>query len=422
MYPKTRWYFLAVCCLMYATQSTGLISITPMIDIAAKDLDVPIGKLAGIYLGGYTFVGAVSTLISGFLVDRFGFRPVLFVGMILITVPLSLMSVFGHSLENVMILRFIQGAGSGPVLAFQSAFAATWFPRQHRGMVVGLMGTIFTVGLAYSVNMAPYALTVTGTWQGAIVMVNYVNWIAIILLATCFLLKTPQVPDEHMAEIKEHGGSTRWLWTMPATFAGLGIACFGNICMQGFNDMMPTYFAIPVAAGGIGLGREMSGQLMAMAFAGGLLGPVVCGILIDKVFKSERPALLIAAAIAMVAMYSVWLPQVWGSKILLGSLFLVGMANAFYIPSLASYAAKVFPHHLTGKIIGLWMGLALFGAAGGLGMGGYLFHATGNYHKSILMLSACAAIAFVCSIFLVRPKAGTVSETAEELKPATANT
>jgi hypothetical protein len=62
-----------------------------------------------------------------------------------------------------------------------------------------------------------------------------------------------------------------------------------------------------------------------------------------------------------------------------------------------------YPPHITGKIVGMWMGLGIFGSAAGVTCGAIMLRVTGNYHLSIIMVSIMSLIGLIAVLFLNPP-------------------
>jgi len=62
------------------------------------------------------------------------------------------------------------------------------------------------------------------------------------------------------------------------------------------------------------------------------------------------------------------------------------------------------------KMLGLWLGLGIFGGAAGLFVGGFALTRVGNYHVSIMLIALGALIGFVLTLFLAKPKQDAISK------------
>ncbi len=94
--------------------------------------------------------------LEGMLVDRFGPRPVVAAGAVLIFIA-WMMNAYAHSLPMLYIAAVISGVGAGSVYGTCVGNALKWFP-EKRGFASGLTATGFGVGAALTV--VPIANTI----------------------------------------------------------------------------------------------------------------------------------------------------------------------------------------------------------------------------------------------------------------------
>ncbi|MGN6461765.1 MAG: oxalate/formate MFS antiporter [Pseudolabrys sp.] len=119
----------------------------------------------------------LSTPVVGYLIDRYGLRPVIILGAL--TASLSwIINSGATSLTGFYVGAFIGGIAAGCVNACAVNSALKWFP-DRRGLAVGLMaagygsGTVFTVlPIANMISTSGFSRTffVFGLIQGAIIL------------------------------------------------------------------------------------------------------------------------------------------------------------------------------------------------------------------------------------------------------------
>lgn len=102
------------------------------------------GVWAAAIISSTALAMAISQPIWGSLSDRFGRRPMLLRSMLGGAATLAVMGMVG-SVEQLVVLRFIQGLVSGTVAA-SLALAATTVPKNRLGFSLGLMQVAFFVG------------------------------------------------------------------------------------------------------------------------------------------------------------------------------------------------------------------------------------------------------------------------------------
>ncbi len=98
--------------------------------------------------------------IEGMLVDRFGPRPVVAGGAVLIFIAWT-MNAYAHSLPMLYAGAFVSGVGAGCVYGTCVGNALKWFP-EKRGFASGLTATGFGLGAALTVIPIANAIRATG--------------------------------------------------------------------------------------------------------------------------------------------------------------------------------------------------------------------------------------------------------------------
>jgi len=109
-------------------------------------------------------IGALlGALFAGKVADHFGRRPATFITAALFILGIAIASL-AHSIEFLIIGRFITGIGAGLTSVIAPLYLAEVAPIERRGAIVGINQLAITVGvlIAYSMN---YVFASTGNWQ-----------------------------------------------------------------------------------------------------------------------------------------------------------------------------------------------------------------------------------------------------------------
>ena len=92
------------------------------------------------------------------------------------------------------------------------------------------------------------------------------------------------------------------------------------------------------------------------------------------------------------------------AKIIAVCLIIAGFFRAWVIPNALAFVAMHYPPHITGKIVGMWIGLGIFGSSAGVICGAIALRQTGNYQLSFILVSAMSLIGLVFTFFLKKPR------------------
>jgi DHA2 family multidrug resistance protein len=111
----------------------------------------------------YMLAMAVALPTSGWLADRFGYKRMYFLGMLLFTFGSFLCGISGN--ENLLIVsRVIQGLGAGCVMPIGMAIVSREFPPERRGVALGFWSIAAAASISFGPLIGGY-LVDNFTWQ-----------------------------------------------------------------------------------------------------------------------------------------------------------------------------------------------------------------------------------------------------------------
>ncbi len=405
--PRFRWFVLFTASLSFAAMQINMIAYAPLLADIAKNLGIDMGAATNL-MAVFLFTASIALIVGGILCDRYGIMFVIILGLLCSSIPAVLMPWIGTSYQTVLWARVIQGFSAGFLLCTMAPIMAIWFPLQGKGLASGLMNGSVTLGSAVGVLSAPAVFLALGSWQKMMAWLSVPCWAALLLGLVVVFSPKPQghVSRPQSGEVRAADGSAlKRALSAPITWIGVIVTFFTAWCFQSLYNLTPAYFAADKPIG-IGFGPMLSGKLMLAVMIAGMLGPVIGGLLQDKVFRGNaKPVLLIGFALTCIFIYTILFPPVYTDRIILiVCLILVGMGNAFLYPAIVVFISGTYPVQIVGKMLGLWFGLGAFGGAAGLFAGGLAVSKFGNYNVSISLVSLAAVIGFVFALFMVRPK------------------
>ncbi len=411
-YPRFRWLVLFTASLGFAAMQINMIAYAPLLGDIAKDLGIHMGAATNL-MAVFLFTASIALILGGILCDRYGIMFVIILGLLCSSIPAVLMPWIGTSYQTVLWARVIQGFSAGFLLCTMAPIMAIWFPPQEKGLASGLMNGSVTLGSAVGVLSAPAVFLALGSWQKMMAWLSIPCWAALLLAIVVVFSPKPQslVSRPQSGEVRAADGSAlKRALSAPITWIGVILTFFTAWCFQSLYNLTPAYFAADKPIG-IGFGPMLSGKLMLAVMIAGMFGPVIGGLLQDKVFRGNaKPVLLIGFTLSCVFIYTILFPAVYTNMlVLVVCLILVGMGNAFLYPAIVVFISGTYPVQIVGKMLGLWFGLGAFGGAAGLFAGGLAVSKFGNYNVSISLVSLAAVVGFVFALFMVRPKTGNQS-------------
>jgi EmrB/QacA subfamily drug resistance transporter len=154
-----------------------------------RDLHVGVSLLQWTLTGyGITFAAGIITAAA--LGDRFGRRAVFNVGLVAFTLA-SAACALAPNVSVLIVARAVQGLGAAAVLPLSLTILTTAFPREKRGMIVGVYGGL--AGLAVALGpIVGGAITQAIDW-------HWIFWINVPIGLAAVLLGLRLLPESHGA-------------------------------------------------------------------------------------------------------------------------------------------------------------------------------------------------------------------------------
>ncbi|MBI5445156.1 MAG: MFS transporter, partial [Deltaproteobacteria bacterium] len=407
VYPRFRWFMLLALVVITTAHSVIMIGPAPLMGVIAKEFGMSLGRATGAFMGLFNLFAALSCVAGGVVCDRFGITKSFFWGLVLLAVPSLALPFLGHTFEAVLVIRILQACGVGPILAAVSPVAALWFPPLERGIVTGLQGSSVALGIAIGFVAGPAAFASTGSWQSAMAWLTVICFVGLAFAIVLFL--GPKAPDVSAAAragaaVPEGNGDFKLACRQPVTWVGVFVVFSLCWVLSAFNDLTPAYLAVEPPVG-VGHGPMTAGKLMMLFQVAFIVGSAVTGFVMERVFGGRaRPP--IGIGFCLFGLFALWsMSRGVSSNLpaLAPMLAAAGFFQGWVVPNAFAFIALSYPAHITGKLVGMWMGIGLFGGTAGVVAGSVALHHTGRYDVSILIVGVAAAVGLVLSLFLKPP-------------------
>lgn len=133
---------------VYAMRMLGLFMVMPVFMLLGKELDGATPALLGFAIGAYGLSQALLQIPYGMLSDRFGRKPMLYIGLALFAGG-SLLAGAADSIYVVIAGRILQGAGA--IASVLMALLSDLTREQERTKAMATVG--ITIGLSFSISL-----------------------------------------------------------------------------------------------------------------------------------------------------------------------------------------------------------------------------------------------------------------------------
>ena len=364
----------------------------PAIPTLAASFHVSFGIASGV-ITAFLIGNLVGTIPSGWLIDRFGRRPVMIAGPLL-TAATAFLVATTHSFTALLVLRFFGGVATQMWLMGRLAAISHGAPPSERGRQVSWMFGMDNVGRLSGPLIGGFIASDLGVRAPFVVFGVF----ALLALVPTFLFaeNTPQRSRD--GEGRPHAALPTL--TMREIFISrlpyFGVALFAGLTRGPVNaDLLHLY-----AAYAYHLGPRQIGYLATAATVIALPISFTAGWMMDRFGRKRSMVPGFAGVAIMMAALAVsaflHLNLTWYVV-----LFLLGIAvQSLTGGSIQTIGADVAPPQARGKFLGMWR----FVGQGGSTLGPVLFALLAdqvNYGSAFLYIAASAVAVASLLIFYV---------------------
>jgi MFS family permease len=372
---------------IYGLRMLGMFIILPVFAFYAEHL--PGGgnyTLIGIALGAYGLTQAILQVPFGWLSDRIGRKPVIYIGLILFAIG-SFIAGAAIDIYWVIFGRIIQGAGA--ISAAVMALAADLTREEHRTKAMAAIGMTIGATFALSLVIAPALNRLIGV-PGIFVMTGVLALLAMVVVAK--IIPDPLISRFH-SDTEASAGRFHNVLRNPELLR----LDFGVFALHAV--LMALWLVVPLSLRNAGLAADHHWQvylpvlLISMAM---IIPAIIYGekkAKLKQVFVSAVALLLVSQALLAYTFDSLW-----GTATALLVFFAAFNLLEATLPSLIS---KIAPVGAKGTAIGVYSSVQFLGTFTGASAGGYLY----QHYGSTALFAFCGTLLMFWLIFAVTMKA-----------------
>ncbi|TQM64449.1 MFS transporter [Humibacillus xanthopallidus] len=247
-------------------------------------------------------VYALMQLPVGALLDRYGSKRMLAVGLTLLTVA-QLSFAFVDSYALALLCRVLLGMGDAMIFISVLRLAALWFSPRRTPLVTqftGLLGQLGALAAAGPLAAALHAFGWTPTYAVA-ASFGVVTGIALVLI-----VKDSPWVDQHRDEMRLRalGRTLRAAWLVPGTRLGL----WSHFTSQFSANMFTMLWGFPFLISGQGLSTTQASVVLSLMVVTAIVSSPVIGTLTARYpfSRSTLVLLIVGAAIAAWTTVLLW--------------------------------------------------------------------------------------------------------------------
>ncbi|MGN8019284.1 MFS transporter [Phyllobacterium sp. 22229] len=364
-----RWVIVAAGGLLGCMAIGAMFSLPVFLQPIARDTGWSVTGVSGAMTIGFISMASAS-MLWGNLSDRFGARPVVLTGSVLLTASLALASRATSLVEFQLIFGLVVGAATAAIFAPMMACVTGWFDTQ-RSLAVSLVSA--GMGMA-PMTMSPLAawLVSIHDWRTSMLIIAGVA--AAVMIPAALFVRRPPAADAGSAQALQSAEPQSSMSLAQAIRSPQFIILLLTNFFCCATHSGPIFHTVSYAVScGIPLIAAVS--IYSVEGLAGLGGRIVFGILGDRLGAKRVlvGGLLIQAFGALAYVFVQELAGFYAVAALFGFIY------AGVMPLYAVLARENFPMRMMGTIIG---GTAM---AGGLGMatgplaGGLIYDTFASY-------------------------------------------
>ncbi|MDH4118231.1 MAG: MFS transporter [Acidimicrobiia bacterium] len=225
---ETNWPALLVVALAYLSVTIGESILSPLFPVVSDRLSIPLG-LAGVAFGVLTGATALGNLMGGRVAARTGTKGAAGLGIALCGAG-AVLAAAASSGQILIGSQALIGLGSGVFFPNGLAAVRVLSAPSRRGLILGLYGIAFSVGLAIASGVV--ALLAADRWRGSFLVCAAIAALALIALPRLHLPEVAVPPPEVSTPRPAFGSATL-------------VAAVAAIAQFGVVALLPT-FAVQV--------------------------------------------------------------------------------------------------------------------------------------------------------------------------------
>lgn len=415
-------FLLASGCVNYMDRSALAIA-NPLI---RHDLGLSLGEM-GLLLSAFLWSYAFAQLPAGAMIDRFGPRRLLAVGLLVWSVAQGVAGLV-TSFGQFFVARLFLGVGEAPQFPTGARVVRDWFAVRDRGLATGIFNAASTLGAA----VAPPILTVlmlglSWRWMFGIMgiagVVVAIMWFA--LYRDPRQSRLTESERRHIAEGDVTGEAPRvtfaeWaaLFRFRTTWAMM-LGFFGCIYMTWiYMTWLPGYLEIQ---------RHMSiphtGLISSIPYAFGVVGSIIGGWIADLLVRRgtspinsrKIPIVISLAGMAGFTILAALTPSTTIAVASISAAMFLGYVCSATAWALASVAG---PANVTASLGSIQNFGGYFGGALAPAITGFIAQTTGSFTAALLIGAGIGLFSAAIYLFLLqRPIANDELVAASGLAP-----
>ena len=374
--------------LAHSTSHFFQLALPPLFPLLRAEFGVSYAVL-GTLIGVFYAASGITQFASGFAVDRWGARPVLFAGLSLL-IGGTLLASLAPGVAWLFPVVALMGIGNGVFHPVDFAILNANVEHKRLGHAYSVHGIGGNLGYIIA-PIVSFALGSTFGWRFALAAMGVVGLVALgVIVTQRSLLVSHRATDLHTHTIK---GSVALLVRAPI------LLCFAYFVIQTMAGLGLQTFLPTTLATGFEVPLLLATSALTAYLSGALVGILAGGFLAARTERHDRVAAggLLSGALLLIGAAASPLPL----PLVLPLFATIGFALGVTGPSRDLIVKTATPKGAAGRVYGfVYSGLDLGGTVGPIVFGFMLDHALA--HELFYAIAACLLLAIGTVVSLKR--------------------
>ena len=363
------------------------LSLPPLFPLLRAEFDVS-WTLLGMVIGTFYVASGVTQFVAGFLVDRFGARPVLLSGMALLATA-TLCASFAPDPRFLFPFAAMMGIGNGVFHPCDFAILNARVAPRHLGYAYSTHGVGGNLGYALA-PIVSFGLGAAFNWRVALATMGAAGLIMLAVLVTQRrYLNSERAPDAHTHSLRGSAG----LFLQPAILLCFFYFVFQTTAAVGLQTFLPATLNL-----GLGVPLLLATSAVTAYLLGGTAGIVAGGFLAVRTSRHDRVAAtgLLAGAVLLSIVASGVVPR----GVIVTACAAIGFVVGVTGPSRDLIVRNATPKGASGRVYGfVYSGLDLGATLGPVWFGILLDH---QLARAVLFTIAALLLVAIGTVVQVR--------------------
>ena len=378
--------------------------VAPVIPVFAKTFEVSAFEASAV-ISVFALMRFASATPSGWLVNKFGERTVLWIGLSIVAVS-SALAGLSQSFEQLLVLRGLGGTGSSMFTVSAMSLLLRSVDAEHRGRASSTYQSGFLFGslagpavggivVAFSIRAPFFVYALTLTMAACVAYFALPKGLGRNEHEEGFASAEPHIPLRAALKLREY-------WAALSYNLGSGVTTFGLR-----NALLPL-FVIDVL--------HQSAQISSIGFLFTSAAQAACLLIAGRTtdMRGRKPSMSIGITLLLASMVLIFISESLASY--LAYMALVGAGMAFLSAGASAVIGDVVAGRKGGPVVALYQMTSDFGMIVGPLFAGFLLDSTGTYRAPFGM--SVVIVAIVAIVIATMPETKSRRYTYQEVTRA----